>query len=89
MAGSTVRISPRSTTACNAPQPTTFAGRVLNTKFGHRFIECHEILFQQDLSGIGVDELFDRGHQVRAPTSAGNPVGVRSRVSSIDIKRVA
>ncbi|CFS18424.1 Uncharacterised protein [Mycobacterium tuberculosis] len=31
-------------------------------EFLNRFIECHEILFQQDLSGIGVDELFDRGH---------------------------
>lgn len=37
--------------------------RVLgHPEFLNRFIECHEILFQQDLSGIGVDELFDRGH---------------------------
>ena len=31
-------------------------------EFLHRFVERHEVLFQQDSSRVGVDEVFDRGY---------------------------
>ncbi len=81
----TVRTSPRSAhSTCSAPQPTTLPSILGHPELLDGLIQRHQVLFQQDLAGVGVDELLDqRGRQrcARAGSSARRPVvrSLRSR----------